>query len=116
MRAGGFGEVREGEERVEGVGCFFLGFAPVEVAGRGCGFQDGVSRMGGRAGGGGEGGQFGGGGGEEDDLFGEEGREGEGGGGEGGLEDAEFGRYHEFLGGWWDGEVGGDAGGEIGDC
>lgn len=102
----------EGEEGGEGVGCFFLRFAPVAVAGGGGGFEAGVWRVGG----GGEGGDFGGGGGEEDDLFGEEGFEGEGGGGEGGFEEAEFGRYEEFLGGGGDGEVGVDAGGEVGDC
>lgn len=114
--AGGVGEVGEGEEGVEGVGCFFLRFAPVAVGGGGCGFEGGVWGARGGVGGGGEGGELGGGWGEEDDLFGEEGCEGEGGCGEGGFEDAEFGRYEEFLVGGGDGEVGVDAGGEVGDC
>ena len=39
LRTRGVGEVGEGEDAVEGVGCFLLSFAPVSMAGGGCGFN-----------------------------------------------------------------------------
>ncbi len=91
---------------MEGVGCFFLRFAPVAVAIRGCRLDGRIWRARARSRGSRKRRYLGGGWGEKNNLFGLECGEWKRGRGEGRFEDSEFGRYHKFLVGGWDGKLG----------